>query len=793
MSQRRTVGATIAGLGTAGYHLAGAAIRLSPTHTSIDGPIYYIPQLAAWPRAIRTELAPLDGRVSQATIDLAVTGVDQSDSATLGVRIGKTLLEFLWGVGRRKVGRLLADVAAGDPSINIQVLPGAATPAAGDILYLGRQVLYVSWTPSGTTSSLTVPVDHGLFLTPDEDHDDRDPYVYSANPIGIDRELTLYELDLLTETETARFHGVIENFKLDKNLMRLLITARDLLGRITDRNLGADRLQGKIRVDPYPLDISGTSEGRIYWGFDDGDIVPYKPIYADNDGTIGPGTGKVVALEIDKHAVLLQATEVTTPSRGSWGYRHRIVGGIHARAIDGQLLDVGDKGKEYGFREILIGDADNPHSLFKDANGAASDHPADLLRCILASTGSATWPGGGSHTVGTNGDFDWLPKPFGLAIPDALINHDAFDALINNYPTRGLRARNFYLGQGDEDIAAGDVIFDLAIAMNGYIYLDEQGRIGARWLGDPGPDGVDATLTADDIAWMRGASGGAEAGMNDQAPVYAIKLELCQKGPGGDPQDFIKGTDLNFYEVSRRRYQAKEDVIEATRIYGDPETHQIGGLFLRVAQVFASRFAYTQQKLPTYDITLHNAAPRVTAGQWVTLSHPAMVEVDHTRGITEHRCLVLSADWAPETGRQQLRVVDWAPISQWDTTIAPSWRIAAVASDTVFDIEDAEFSAVDDLTHWRDAASGSYVVTLWTANGLRRDTNGAEGTLTANEVTLAAAWDDGAPVTPAVGDIVRIVPYDSASDWYATRKYTAIANNNPTLGAGGDDAHLWSV
>jgi len=61
-------------------------------------------------------------------------------------------------------------------------------------------------------------------------------------------------------------------------------------------------------------------------------------------------------------------------------------------------------------------------------------------------------------------------------------------------------------------------------------------------------------------------------------------------------------------------------------------------------------------------------------------------------------------------------------------------------------------------------------------------------------MVLNAAWSDGAAVTPAVGDIIRVASYDDRGSWDALLfDLTWISDAAAKLGAANDDAALWGV
>ncbi len=795
MSEERVVGFGISGFGTAGVHLSGNFIRLSTaSFNAVSGTRRYVSQLESWPRRIRTEVEPLDGLTTQGTISFLLTDLDRPTRDNFPRNYGKLALEFFWGTRSQAIATLSVDVNASTTTFNVESLAGAAPAGAGDILFIGREVFYVE-AVGGAAPNLVLVVTRGVLESVADVHDSRDPLVYRANQLNIDREVVVYDYDHATDTETARFRGVVENFELASDLKSINVSCRDVLGRIADRTLGVNRWVDKVEVKGYPNEIV---DRRSYWILTNKTPVPYRPLYAEDDGTVGTfGVGKVIVAEIDGHAVVISASNDTGPLDESWKFTHEPRGFNSGAALDGRMIDADNRGKTYTIREILISDKNSPFSLYKDGDEVPTDHPANLIRNILMSTGSATWPAGGAHTVGINGDYDWLPAPWGLSIDSDLIDQDSFDFHVERFPTRDLRYRNFWLGAGDELPKATETLFDLAQACSSYLFVDAFGRIGIRHLRDPGPKGVDVTIGADDILWVRGAANEAESAPLTVESVYAIRMELAAQGPGGKPAQVLLASNLEEMPLSRLKYLAKEDKIESTVVYGDPETHTVSdNTIIRIGAAFRSRFAYTQNRLPVYDLetSLAAGAPFITAGMWASVSHPAFIDLDYTRGIVNHRCLVLSADWDPEKLTQKIRIVDWSPASTFTTIIASSWQIGSVSSDTVFNLETDIFTDSQDTTFWKNAADGDYRLALWSADGLLRSDNGPEGTLAGITVTLAGAFTlSAAPVTPLIGDVVRIFTYEAASDWVVEEVYSYLGDGAGKVDSGTVAAGEWAI
>jgi hypothetical protein len=795
MNSRVAIGITIAGLGQAGATpTAATRLRLSTT-TRIVGSAHYVAALHGWPRPIETETEPLEGLTTQGSIDISVGALDLPDQQDR--QIGRGVLEFFMQIRPQHdlvfSARSLAASTPGAVSVfGVDLVVGGEVPIVGERLFAGREVMWVT-AVAGSGATRTINAIRGCFGTEAQAHDQRDPFLFvERNSVTVDREVEMYLLDLETLTEELIWSGIVESYAPNSTLTILNVKARSLLGYVAARSLGEGRFKAPARV--YIGSSGGPDTLRIYPRGGD-EVVAYKPLYADNSIGLDGGFGKVVPCVAEDVAVWVRMNEVTSPAPDfPWGYRHNPSGG-ESREIDGQILEFDAQASEVQLVEVLIADRDQP-GLIRDAAGARTDHPADIIRCLLASTGSSVWSGGG-HIVGTNGSFDWLPGYWGCAFPDALIDHASFDTLVERWPTKGLRAKSFYLGADGDEPKAGETLYDLAQAMNAYLYETPAGKLAIRQLRDPGPDGVDGTLDADDILWVKGAAAGVDPSEIDVSPVYAIELEVGQQGPGGKPARILSAGDLYQAAVSRYRHLADKDVVETTRIYGDIQTYATTlNEIQALASIFLWRYIYLQSQLPSYNLALNSGAERVKAGQWWSVSHPTLWGSSFERGVEAHRCLVLSADWDSETHQQRIKIVDFFFVSGAEEFISPSWQIASVASSTQFTISDQRYSD-SDSSLWENAVKYRY--DLYTPQGVLRSTDGPQpGTISGIGVTMAAAWTSGAvPVTPLVGDIVRITDYTTSTYTDASwgpDDYLWLADSTGRLGGGlRDPGSNWDV
>ncbi len=793
----------IEGLGTFAEYDLAQSLRISTENLIevVGGTITYTRGLADLPTKISTTCEVLKGSTTQSTMQILIDRLDLPDQTTQ--RYSRAALSFFWGARPKPVARIQSTITAGATSATVDIIAGETVPAAGDIIYINREAIALDGV-SGSGATRTLTMARGQFGTDAEAHDLEDPGIFLARPVKLDRKVTLYEYNVRTDTETVRWRGVVEGIDLSDETQVLCVTCRDLLGTISKRRVARERWEGEVSISkPTPatggegLNISIRPLTR-----DDTKIVDYKPFYPDVDAGFLNGTDQyttlgfnidAIALEIDGNAIATQVSAPIVPAAGFANkYNHWTLLGGACRQIDGQNIDIDAASKTMKAAEILVCDADSPLCYFADDAANPVDHPAYIILNILTSTGSSTWVGG-THTVGTNGDHDWLPGSWGLGIPVAWVDTAAFIDLTQKWPTSNLRARSGYIGGGGDNGSAWDLLSDLAQSMNCYLYMDDQARISIRRLADPGTGNTDRTLDAGDIAWAENE--GDAQGMTEQKPIYAISLECCQRGPGGDPAQIIDAGVIGQKWLGRYRFHAVRDKLDSTRIYGDPVEHRLGRDVQSLASVFKWRYTYAVDRLPQYRIRLVHGSDLVMPGQWITLSHPYIFDNETlTRGITAHRCLVLEGNWDIATGAQELVIVDIQPVTGASTLLSPAWQVSAVTSSTSFTLSDTHFEDGGERASF--VAGSTYRLHLWTADGQLRSTVATAYASAFNSgtgvVTLFAAFNNGGAVTPAVGDVVRLADYDNSAGWQA-QDYTFLGDASMQLGAANDNAGRWDV
>jgi hypothetical protein len=793
---RKVYGFEVEGLGNAALHLGGYQFRVATDGAVFDGTKAYSRSLAEFPKKISTTCEPLQGHTRISTMEMRVDRLDLGD-INPATRHGHMLLEYFWRARVQPIGYIGSTIAVGDTSFVVKMSVGEPLPVVGDLLYIGREVMYVS-AVGGTADLATVTVTRGILATDAQVHETDDGEVFLQNPLRIDRRVTLYEYDTHAGTETVRWRGVVEAVELDDMTSVLTIKCIDILGWLAKRKCGRDRFEGTARVRRSIF--SGIPE-PILWGevIENGPrLYDYRPQYCAVDDGYLPGSARngdlgvsnlAYAVEIDGVAVGVPANPATQDPNFSFLWRWGVRGGGMLE-VSGARVDADPGTKDVKAVEVIPLDADSPLAWCRDSNEALTDHPALVALNVLVSTGTTLRDG--DHTAGDNGLYDWLPGRWGAGIPAAWVDMAAFEDLAQGYPTQGARGRAGYLG-GGELKSYTDVIADLLQAIGAYFYLTTDGKISARLLADPGPGSTDATL---DASALSGAANEGDAqGVENVTPVVEIEIETAQRGPGGKAAYVVSGQVMGQRNLTRYKYRAKTDKIESAKIYGDPVTHSLTLDEQEVvASLFRQRYRYTQDVLPRYRVTTAVGTPQIAAGQWVTLSHPYLYDGrTMRRGIEGARCLVLEAGWSPETDQTELVVVDWSPASRATTTLAPAWRVGTVTSGVVFELE-ADYFSPNDLAYMLLGSSAKLM--LWTRDGQLRSTHGGAWAYSLVGTTLYLDdyfQDDKGDTDPQEGDIIRLAPYDDAVDDWKDVPYTWLADSAGKLGAADDDGSRWDV
>ena len=802
-NSKYSYGVEIEGFGDTDLYLLGKDIRIGLQAFSPDAFTLWLEGLAALPSKISTKCEVLRGSTTQSTMDFEIQGLDLADVE--GRRYSRALLNFFWKARPRECGVLTAAVDSGAGGLSVAQVVGEPTIGAGDIIYIGREVIYVISATGADPNVLSVT--RGILGSDSAAHELDDAKVYLSNPVKKGRRLTLWQYDHFTTAENARWRGIVEDYDLSDRTTILRIAGRDLLSVLSEYKLGRQRWTGTLAMSRL-MQSDGDSTGTLwYHTTQNAPVVPYLPVYPSVPAGFFPGTegfvwgdvifkGMVVA--IDGHAIGLRVgypTENNPDPLYAAGWLHALNQGA-VLELDGQYFDAEQTAEDHTAWEILIGDADNLLCYFYEAYGTArSDHPALMALNILMSTGSTRWDDTGSKTVGTNGPYDWLPGAWGLKVREAWVDADSFEALRQGIG-EGLRARSYYLG-ADEDLVQGaDCLGDLMQAQNAYFYMNGAAEIAGRRLEDPGAGNCDHVIEPEDI--LGGEDAGAiqdEQHLRFDKPVYSIALQTCPVGPGGDAARIIDNRVLGVLGLARHDGFGVQDSLKSTLMYGDPVVHELVASEVDVlGLLFRWRYFYTQDPLPMYKLTLITGAPLCMPGQWIELTHPFFFNDDLTRGFDAHRCLVLEQDWDLATGRQNLVIVDFAPATGADSLLNPSWKITDVTDSTHFEVDGDWYSEGNEELLL--LVGSGYKLELWTADGQRRNSAAATRYLSSRSgvnCTLNAAWQSGGvDITPNEGDVVRVAYWTDRGDW-VDQKYTWMGDTDGAVGGDIANAERWDV
>lgn len=772
-NSKYSYGVEIEGFGDTDLYLLGKDIRIGLQAFSPDLTQLWLEGLAALPSKISTKCEVLRGSTTQSTMDFEIQGLDLADVE--GKRYSRALLNFFWKARPRECGVLTAAVDSGAGSLSVAQVVGEPMIVAGDIIYIGREVIYVISATGADPNVLSVT--RGILGSDNVAHELDDAKVYLSNPVKKGRRLTLWQYDHFTTAANARWRGIVEDYDLSDRTTILRIAGRDLLSVLSEYKLGRNRWQGSLSLY-RSITSQGSSTATLHYTDPSVVLANHYPSFPSVPQSFFPGTSasvwddepfKAMTLNVDGHAVAVRCVylppEYVEPLFvGMWIYQ---LVGNGAIEVDGQYFDAGDTQESYEGWEILVGDASNPLCYFGEAyTGVRGDHPALIALNILMSTGGARWDDTDTRTVGSNGPYDWLPGCWGLKVRQAWVDADSFEALRQGIGEE-LHARSLYFG-ADEDLVQGaDCLGDLMQAQNAYFYMNGAAEIAGRRLEDPGAGNCDHVIEPDDI--LGGEDAGAiqdEQHLRFDKPVYSVALQTCPAGPGGEARRIVDNRVLGVLGLARHDGFGVQDSLESTLIYGDPVVHELAASEVDVlGLLFRWRYFYTQDPLPMYKLTLISGAPLCMPGQWIELTHPFFFNDDLTRGFDAHRCLVLEQDWDLSTGRQNLVIVDFAPATGADSLLNPAWKITDVTDDVTVEV-DSDWYSENDLAFIETGSE--FYLQLWSADGQRRDDTEDvwfDSHVGADCVLNTPFRSGGSDVTPVEGDVIRLVKYRNRGGW----------------------------
>ncbi len=787
---RKTMGITIAGLGDPA---TGLPLRMNAAEfRTVSGVAIYTDLLAEWPSEVASEVQPTDGRTWQGEMAWTITHLDHAR------RYGDDARRFLMGSRPDAVALLNTTLAAGATSMIVEPLLGRDQPIVDDVIYLEREVITIdSITTDVPSAGLdTWGVTRARFDTADEEHrardiDDRE--IFTSNHIVVGREVTAYEFNLDTEVETVKFRGLLDKPNVPDDLAAIELTARNSLAYAGEKKLGRRRIKfsGTAYLNSSRSQMAVASGDSIIVDVDRGPLLNGLNVTCASEDVI-----LNIELALNEDGGTEEDSTYRVQGTTADGFTYTALMGSGAN-ID-ELPDTTGDGlanNEEQFREVLISDLTlegngnmRTHFGRDDGGGGitATADPFDILRNILTSTGTAGWTTGGVRSIGDNGEHDTLPAAWGMGIPVALIDNTAIDLLSASPAYDGLTMQNLVIGLEDELLDGLVVIEQICKAMFAFPVVTSTGQISFASILDPGPGQADAVFGESVII-----PGSVTQTHSSFDPVQEITINVGRIWLTDGYSDEIGHTNLQQSTRKRYRHIAVDDEVDAGAVGpagGWPEREEIE----IIVDLFARRYRLTNDPLPEYMVSVTSDAPFVAAGQTVDISHAALIDNDGARGVSSHRCLVLSAARDSEFFDGTYRVLDLFPISKSDRVVAPSWRVIDVASATSFTVSDTAYTTdSQDREAWVDGRKYE----LWSAEGLRLSVDGSTtGTIVVGTglVTLSAAWQDTAiDVVPVIGDIVQVPFYDDRGDWEDSA-LAWIADEDAELGAAQDDAHRWS-
>ena len=731
--------------------------------------------LAEHPSEVASSALPREGWARQSSFSFSCRGLDRDP-------YGAALLSFLYQADPEPVATLAADLSDSATTVNVTTELLRSYPATPFTVYVGREAIVVG-VVTGTPAFASMQ--RGAFGTVAAAHgssafDDR--AIYTVNPIVVSREVLVYELDIDADTETLVWRGMLDPPEgLGNGLASVQCTARDAFAMLADAEIGYDRVRftgaiAKSQVgEMFPVDPGGVyvkAPPYAVWRprpFARDSLNRIRvPMMVDGTAVLALAGAAVSSSSVSNPPLLTSWSTIESAANASAGYTP-----MHRTSIESQ-----DK-KSVSFREVLLADPDNPYSLVRDASGAVSGHPFDIVLNLILSTGSATWDTyAGGHTVGDNGDYDWLPACWGRAVPEAFVDVAGIELLRDSFHFKDLDASNFIIGHEDENPTVKEIITRLLHPLFVFPGVTDTGKITLYSL-LPTQSSV-ATITPADLAQRS-----AEQPWSSFERIARAIVQVGRTYPGDKYRRTIEDTE--FVGITQNRYPFGVRPLDIMADhYGAPGgvgTGTIDALstlnYLRWRACNARLSEYILYLLPTFD--------RIPGGSLVTVTYPALVGDDGERGsVVDRVCLVLEARHHPRTFVQTLRVLDLYPLTRADKVTAPAWEISAVTSNTRFTVSDTRYTG-GDRALWLPTAR--YL--LFDRTGALRSTDGyaTSSGIVAGAVTLAGAWAaSGSPLTPAVGDIVRIASYNNALQW-TDKAY--IGDSNAQLGSANDDAHRW--
>jgi len=633
---------------------------------------------------------------------------------------------------------------------------GETQVAVGDLLYWGREVVQVvsvteydpSPVPAYPRINTGLYVRRGACGSEQETHgnsDFDDVLLYAKNHIVLSRDVEIYKLNLDDDTEELVWTGILEAPEATTSWGGLILRARGTLAQAAEISPGSQRAyfswDAKIKdqfnnprathLRPRPIKPIPNSGGSWNMVVAHGNAI--RPVQLE----LMPGLiGGLYNYYVDK---------LWSPTMGT--------------TVDRKAEQEG--GDAVSMREVLVGRNGMTHFYNPDTEQDYL-HPFDIIRCLMCSR----------FGDGKNGAFDVLPEGWGLGILDSLWDHDSIEEL--KQPETGywylaiLRMDNFIIGNNDDKMRA--IIDRILKPIMCYITFTAENKLTIKYFVDPGPGYTDVTLTALDVINLE------SQGTIRFDPIKEIRYKVNRRGLTNKYGGEIVSTSLRRQVGSRFKSHATTEEVEALD-YGNSSL-VTSSMFTDV--VYRSLQAIVKLRYITANYALHHFVMEVQSdiniqpGMIADITHPAIYNPSTgINGIENARCFVERVNHNGHTRAQTVNVINIGATYEQGETVAPSWRISAVALG-VITIDAAHFSSDD-----RAKLKNGYRVTVLHKNGLTWE-HGAvaygERTMTNSPGDSTLSLSSAFSITPSVGDMIVLADWDTPGTGFNESRHTFLSD-----------------
>jgi hypothetical protein len=456
----------------------------TPTHSS---DYEFARAMIDAPESVETSVNPYTGELSTSSFAFQFPASDAIATKLLHVQVRTPLSVAL---------------SFGDSTTVLRVSGTGNTALAGTVVYIDDEAVLVgTHTGSGIYTGCTrgfwstVATGHGLGVQ-----------VYTKNPYINYRRVVLLEVDRTAGTETVRWRGFVDSVSTDNTGKTITVNCMELWATVA----GATVNKGAPRLRPSGSVISGSAFGRpIYIG------------YASTDGRRVRPTSSSAWAQIGD--TLTACTSANSKL---------LFDGPSTYWFGAPQFDAEEKYDE-AFEVFVAGDQVSGIGSTDDLTYPS--HPVAIAVAMLISSG------GGSSSL-----YDVLGAEWGLAIPEALFDVAAIDALIEE--TQNVKIDRLLLGWDGEPVQVVSTIreallrpygFFLAVTDTGLLSVArlqptaiDVGTLAQSTPTAPIPDRLSFELASDGQFWQAEAEIGAM--------------------PWRDPDKIVVQRDGSFRDNSRR-------------------------------------------------------------------------------------------------------------------------------------------------------------------------------------------------------------------------------------------------